>query len=34
MIEAVRERFDVTIEEISGINENVTFKLPRVLANA
>lgn len=34
VIEAVRERFDVTIEEISGINENVTFKLPRVLANA
>jgi len=34
VISAVRERFDVTIEEVSGIEENVTFKLPRDLANA
>ncbi len=34
VIEAIQERFDVTIEEVSGANENVIFKLPRVLANA
>lgn len=34
VVDAVRERFDVAIEEVSGIDENVTFKLPRSLANA
>ncbi len=34
VIEAVRARYDVKIEEVSGVNENVTFKLPRSLANA
>ncbi len=34
VIEAVRGRFEVTIEEVSGADENVIFKLPRVLANA
>ena len=34
VIEAVRQRYDVTIEEVSGADENVIFKLPRVLANA
>ena len=34
VIDAVRERFDVTIDEVSGVSENVTFKLPRSLANA
>ena len=34
VIEAVRERYDVTIEEVSGADENVIFKLPRVLLNA
>ena len=34
VIEAVRGRYEVTIEEVSGADENVIFKLPRVLANA
>ncbi|MEO1475009.1 MAG: 4-hydroxy-3-methylbut-2-enyl diphosphate reductase [Pseudomonadota bacterium] len=32
LIDACRERFDVTVEEITHTEENVSFKLPRVLA--
>lgn len=32
VIEACRARFDVTVEEVSIREENVTFKLPRVLS--
>lgn len=32
LIDACRERFDVSMEEIRVTDENVTFKLPRVLA--
>jgi 4-hydroxy-3-methylbut-2-enyl diphosphate reductase len=31
VIQAIRQRFDVEIEEVSPTRENVTFKLPRVL---
>ncbi|WP_409021054.1 4-hydroxy-3-methylbut-2-enyl diphosphate reductase [Brevundimonas vesicularis] len=31
LIEAVRQRFDVTISEDDGARETITFKLPRVL---
>jgi 4-hydroxy-3-methylbut-2-enyl diphosphate reductase len=31
VIRALEERFDVTIQEVSGATENVTFKLPRML---
>ncbi|WP_312812015.1 4-hydroxy-3-methylbut-2-enyl diphosphate reductase [Brevundimonas sp.] len=31
LIEAVRERFDVTLTEDDGARETITFKLPRVL---
>lgn len=34
LIAACRERFDVTVEEIRVTDENVTFKLPRILADA
>ena len=34
VIDAVGARFEVTIEEVSGVDENVTFKLPRILASA
>ena len=32
VIAALRERFDVTIEEVEAASENVTFKVPRALA--
>ncbi|MEM9669813.1 MAG: 4-hydroxy-3-methylbut-2-enyl diphosphate reductase [Pseudomonadota bacterium] len=32
LINACRERFDVTVEEVNHTEENVRFKLPRVLA--
>lgn len=32
VIGAIRERFDVTVEEVAITQENVTFKIPRVLA--
>ena len=32
LINACRERFDVSMEEIRVTDENVIFKLPRVLA--
>ena len=31
VIQALRQRFDIEIEEVSPTRENVTFKLPRVL---
>jgi len=31
VIQALEERFDLTVQEISGASENVTFKLPRML---
>ncbi len=31
VIAACRQRFDVTIEEVTGTTENVVFKLPRIL---
>ncbi len=31
VLAACRERFDVTIEEVTGATENVVFKLPRML---
>ena len=33
LIDACRERFDVSLDEIRVTDENVTFKLPRVLAD-
>jgi 4-hydroxy-3-methylbut-2-enyl diphosphate reductase len=30
VMQALEERFDVTIQEVSGASENVTFKLPRM----
>ena len=33
VINACKERFDVSIEEISSADENVSFKLPRALNN-
>ncbi|MEO1405835.1 MAG: 4-hydroxy-3-methylbut-2-enyl diphosphate reductase [Pseudomonadota bacterium] len=33
LINACRERFDVTVEEINHTEENVRFKLPRILAD-
>jgi 4-hydroxy-3-methylbut-2-en-1-yl diphosphate reductase len=33
VIDACRERFDVTVETVSDVRENVVFKLPRVLAS-
>lgn len=33
LIDACRERFDVALDEIRVTDENVTFKLPRVLAD-
>jgi 4-hydroxy-3-methylbut-2-enyl diphosphate reductase len=32
VLNAFRERFDATIEEVSGVLEGITFKLPRELA--
>ena len=32
LIEAIAQRFDVTLEEDPSARETVTFKLPRVLA--
>ncbi|MEZ5997494.1 MAG: 4-hydroxy-3-methylbut-2-enyl diphosphate reductase [Hyphomonas sp.] len=32
VIDACRERFDVTVEQVETANETVTFKLPRVLS--
>ena len=34
LISACRARFDVTVEEIRVTDENVTFKLPRILTDA
>ncbi|MDC7683783.1 4-hydroxy-3-methylbut-2-enyl diphosphate reductase [Asticcacaulis sp. BYS171W] len=34
LIEAIRQRFDVTMTENDGVRETVTFKLPRVLTEA
>ena len=31
VVNALKDRFDVTIQEVSGGSENVTFKLPRML---
>jgi hypothetical protein len=31
VIQALRTRYDIEVEEISPMRENVTFKLPRVL---
>jgi 4-hydroxy-3-methylbut-2-enyl diphosphate reductase len=31
VVHALEERFDITIQEVSGASENVTFKLPRIL---
>jgi 4-hydroxy-3-methylbut-2-enyl diphosphate reductase len=31
VVHALEERFDITIQEVSGASENVTFKLPRML---
>lgn len=33
VLDALRDHYDVTIEEVSGVHENVTFKLPRSLTN-
>jgi 4-hydroxy-3-methylbut-2-enyl diphosphate reductase len=33
VIEALRTRFDLTVEEVSPMRETVSFKLPRVLAD-
>ncbi|MCA8903216.1 MAG: 4-hydroxy-3-methylbut-2-enyl diphosphate reductase, partial [Hyphomonas sp.] len=32
VIDACRDRFDVTVQSVATANETVTFKLPRVLA--
>jgi 4-hydroxy-3-methylbut-2-enyl diphosphate reductase len=32
VVDACRERFDVTVETVKTADETVTFKLPRVLA--
>ena len=32
VIDACRERFDVTVDEVETAKETVTFKLPRVLS--
>ena len=34
LIDRLREMFDVTIDDLDGIEENVTFRLPRELAGA
>ena len=34
VIEACRERYDVTMEEITVTTENVQFKLPRALSKS
>jgi 4-hydroxy-3-methylbut-2-enyl diphosphate reductase len=31
VVHALEERFDITIQEVSGASETVTFKLPRIL---
>jgi 4-hydroxy-3-methylbut-2-en-1-yl diphosphate reductase len=31
VVQALEQRFDITIQEVSGVSENVTFKLPRML---
>ena len=31
VVQALEQRFDITIQEVSGASENVTFKLPRML---
>jgi 4-hydroxy-3-methylbut-2-en-1-yl diphosphate reductase len=31
VLQALEQRFDITIQEVSGVSENVTFKLPRML---
>ena len=31
VLQALEQRFDITIQEVSGASENVTFKLPRML---
>ncbi|GGD10522.1 4-hydroxy-3-methylbut-2-enyl diphosphate reductase [Aquisalinus flavus] len=33
IVTALRERYDVTVEEVTTARENVTFKLPRALAS-
>ena len=33
VIDAFRERYDVTVEEVTTARENVTFKIPRALAS-
>ena len=34
LIDRLRDTFDVTVSDLDGIEENVTFRLPRGLANA
>ncbi len=34
VVEAFRQRYDVTIEEVDGATEDVVFKLPKVLSSA
>ena len=34
LIDGLRARFDVTVSDLEGIEENVTFRLPRGLTNA
>ena len=34
LIDGLRDRFDVTVSNLEGIEENVTFRLPRDLTNA
>ena len=34
LIDGLRDRFDVTVSDLEGIEENVTFRLPRELTNA
>ena len=34
IIDALRERFDITIETVTTATEDVTFKIPRVLQDS
>jgi 4-hydroxy-3-methylbut-2-enyl diphosphate reductase len=34
VIDALRQRFDVSVEEVNVTSEDVQFKLPRILADA
>ena len=34
LIDRLRDRFEVTVSDLEGVEENVTFKLPRVLIDA